>query len=143
MHYTIHGYDYFGESAKDWLIETKVLRKRVTYDSNGVVSQLQCIRYSHEITPNSEVPSDHERKGTPIGSEDPDNPDQYNEYYLWDKSSDGAIAVYIGATKEQYDQFMNGIYPPDIPADQWIHDYTSNGSSMPHSPWGPVTNGYL
>lgn len=144
MHYTIHGYSsmsYEGtEEPKDFLIETKVLRKRVTYDTNGVVSQLECLRRSAEVTPGSEVPNDHERKGTPIGSEDPDNPDQYNEYILWDLFPDGSVGRYIGATKEQYDEFMRGIYP-DV---DWEHGFTSDGSSSnPHSPWGPVVNGYL
>jgi len=140
MHYTIHGYSsmsYEGtEEPKDFLIETKVLRKRVTYDSNGVVSQLECLRRSAEVTPGSEVPNDHERSGSEIellGQ-------LTSRYILWDKFPDNSVSVYIGATKEQYDEFMRGIYP-DV---DWDTDYISDGTNeAPHSPWGPVVDGYL
>lgn len=140
MHYTIHGYNSLTsegtEDPKDFLIQTKILRKRVTYDTNGVVSQLECLRRAAEVTPGSEVPSDHEKSGTEIillGQ-------NTTRYILWDKFPDGSIGVYIGATKDEYDDFMNGIYP-DV---TWDYDYTSDGTNQaPHSPWGPVVNGYL
>lgn len=134
FNYSINGYGYndnflksdlylnsdVGEESKN-TITVKMLRKQVSYDSSGVVCQLECKRWSEDLEAGEKIPEHWKRAADKTAEAE-----GASTWTLWMINPDtGVIRVYPHATQSEYESFMTDSTNP-VDESEWNKQYVGD-----------------